>query len=243
MKQIEKIFSEIENSELQKYPHLSSCMKDGILFPSAFEKSALKIAFILKEPYAEWDEETQTPKDCDYDFFDIIRDLKYHYYHDLNKTWLKVSAIAYALKNKTKYTENLSYQQVVEGLSCVAWINLSKTPWKTTTKMNKAYYERVADWEPVVKAQLQEIKADIVFYGNTWEASIINPIEPDIPWQTGFNVNETKYEYTSDGGNKYRIFISKYRNTNKILVNGYHPGLGNSSQWQTEFIQEYMKNS
>lgn len=101
----------------------------------------------------------------------------------------------------------------------------------------------VADWEPVVKAQLQEIKPDIVFYGNTWEASIINPIEPDISWQTGFNVNETKYEFTSDGGNKYRIFISKYRNTNKILVNGYHPGLGNSSQWQTEFIQEYMKNS
>ena len=161
----------------------------------------------------------------------------------MNKTWLKVSAIAYALKNKTDYTENLSYQQVVEGLSCVAWINLSKTPWKTTTKMDKAYYERVAVWEPVVKAQLQEIKPDIVFYGNTWEASTINPIEPDIPWQTGFNVNETKYEYTSDGGNKYRIFISKYRNTNKILVNGYHPGLGNSSQWQTEFIQEYMKNS
>ena len=53
---------------------------------------------------------------------------------------------------------------------------------------------------------------------------------------------EKKYEYTSDSGNKYRIFISKYRNTNKVLVNGYHPGLGNSSQWQTEFIQEYMKN-
>lgn len=120
MKQIEKIFSNIEFSELQKYPHLSSCMKDGILFPSAFEKSPLKIAFILKEPYAEWDEESQTPKDCDYDFFDIIRDLKYHYDHDLNKIWLKVSAIAYALKNKTDYTENLSYEQVVEGLSCVA---------------------------------------------------------------------------------------------------------------------------
>lgn len=239
---IDNIFCEIENSELKKYTLLSCCMKDGILFPSAFVESPLKIAFILKEPYAEWDDETQAPKDCDFDFFDIIRDLKYHYDHDLNKTWLKVSAIAYALKNNTDYTEELSYEQVVEGLSCVAWINLSKTPWKTTTKMDKAYYERVAVWEPVVKAQLQEIKPDIVFYGNTWDASTINPIEPDIPWQTNFNLNETKFEYTSYAGNKYKIYISKYRETNKILVNGYHPGLGNSSQWQTEFIQEYKKN-
>lgn len=239
----EELFSQIEASELKKYPLLSCCMRDGILFPTAFEESSLKIAFILKEAYAEWDEETNTPKDCDFDFFDIIRDLKYHYEHDLNKTWLKVSAIAYALKNKTEYTEALSYEQVVEGLSCVAWINLSKTPWKTTTKMDKAYYERVAVWEPFVKTQLQEIKPDIVFYGNTWESSSINPIEPNIPWQNDFNVNETKFEYTSDAGNKYRIFISKYRDTDKILVNGYHPGLGNSSLWQTEFIQEYLQNS
>lgn len=238
---VDYAFSQTEASELKKYPLLSCCMKDGVLFPGAYEKSPLKMAFILKEPYADWDEETDSPMGCDYNFFDIIRDLKYHYDNDLNKTWLKVSAIAYSLKNKTPYTESLSYNQVVEGLSCVAWINLSKTPWCTTTKMDAAYMERARIWEPVVKAQLLEIKPDIVFYGNTWDVSALNPIEPEVPFQEGFCVNEKKYEYKSEKNKTFRIFISSYRNTNKILVNGYHPELGNSAKWQTEFIQDYLK--
>lgn len=236
----EQLFSKIESSELKKYPLLSCCMRDGVLFPSEYATSPLKIAFILKEPYAEWDNETNSPQNCDFSFFDIIRDLKYHYENDLNKTWLKVSAIAYSLKNKTQYTESLSYDQVVEGLTCVAWINLSKTPWRTTTKMDAAYMERVRIWEPVVKEQLLQAKPDIVFYGNTWDASSINPIEPNILWQEKFSTNQKKYEYKSDGGNSYRIFISTYRSTNKILVNGYHPGLGNGAHWQTEFIKDYF---
>ena len=235
------LFSQIESSELKKYPLLSCCMRDGVLFPTAYESSVLKIAFILKEPYAEWDEATNSPADCDFDFFDIVKNLKYHYGHDLNKTWLKVSAIAYALKNKAEYTESLSYEQVVEGLSCVAWINLSKTPWRTTTKIDAAYKERVKTWEPVIKQQLSQITPDIVFYGNIWELSYINPIEPDVPWQDEFTTNLRKYEYKSEKGKTFRISILKYRNTNKILVNGYHPELGNSAKWQTEFIKNYIK--
>ena len=235
-------FEAIQKIELKKYPLLSCCMKDGILFPKAYSKSSLKIAFILKEPYAEWDEATNSPADCDYDFFDVIRDLKYHYENGLNKTWLKVAAIAYSLKNHTPYTEALSYAQVVEGLSCVAWINLSKTPWKTTTKMDAAYYERVKLWEPVVREQLKECSPDIVFYGNTWDASIINPIEPDAVWQENFCTNKKEYIYQSDGGKPFRIFISQYRNTNKLLVNGYHPELGNAAEWQTDSIKDYIKN-
>jgi len=236
------LFSQIESTELKKYPLLSCCMRDGVLYPAAYEKSPLKIIFILKEPYADWDEATNAPKDCDFDFFDIIRDLKYHYENGLNKTWLKVSAIAYALKNKTEYTEELSYEQVVEGLSCVAWINLSKTPWKTTTKMDAAYYERVRIWEPIVKEQLLEAAPNIVFYGNTWDASVINPLEPNINWQESFCTNTKEYIYKSDGGKQFRIYISQYRNTNKLLINGYHPEFGNAAERQTDFIKNYINS-
>lgn len=238
----EQLFTQIQSVELKKYPLLSCCMKDGILFPKAYAESSLKIAFILKEPYAEWDKATNSHADCDFDFFDIIRDLKYHYENGLNKTWLKVAAIAYSLKKQTSYTEDLSYEQVLEGLSCVAWINLSKTPWKTTTKMDAAYYERVSIWEPVVKEQLLEADPDIVFYGNTWDASYLNPIDPDVEWQENFCTNKKEYIYQSDGGNQFRIIVSQYRNTNKLLVNGYHPELGNSAEWQTNFIKDYIKN-
>lgn len=89
--------------------------------------------------------------------------------------------------------------------------------------------ERAKIWEPVVKAQFLEIKPDIVFYGNTWEISSLNPIELEVPFQEDFCINEKKYEYKSEKNKTFRIFISRYRNTNKILVNGYHPELGNSA--------------
>ena len=191
--------------------------------------------------YAEWDEATNSPSDCDFNFFDIIDDLELHYENGLTKTWLKVAAIACSLENNTQYTEKLTYKQVVEGLSCVAWINLSKTPWKPSTKMDDAYYERVRIWEPIVREQLKECSPDIVFYGNTWEASTINPIEPDIEWQNEFCTNTKKYVYTSNGGKQFRICISQYKDSGKLLVNGYHPELGNASQWKTGFIQDYIK--
>ena len=70
------LFNTIQSSELKKYPLLSFCMKDGVLFPEEYEKSPLKMAFILKEPYADWDEETDSPMDCDNNFLDKIRDFK-----------------------------------------------------------------------------------------------------------------------------------------------------------------------
>ena len=240
MSNYNQLFSAIESSELQKYPLISCCMKDGILYPKVYDKSPLKFVVALKEPYADWDEESAAPKDCDFDFFDIVRDLKRHYDVGLNKTWLKVAAIACSLKNNASYTESLSYDQVVEGLSCVAWINLSKTPWRTTTTMNAAYKKRAALWEPVVKEQLLQASPDIVFYGNTWDSSAVNPIEPKVPWSGDFCSDQKQYAYTSQSGKKFRILISRYRNTKKILVNGYHPEFGNSAEWQTSFIKEYL---
>lgn len=235
------LFSKIQSSEIKKYPLLSRCIMDGILYPEVYKHSYLKIAFILKEPYAEWDENTQAPAYCDFDFSDIIHNLKKHYNEGLNKTWLKVSAIAYALKNKIKYTENLSYEQVVEGLSCVAWINLSKTPWKTTTKIDNEYYERINIWKELVKEQLIECSPDIVFYGNTWDFSYLNPIEPNIEWKEEYATNIKQFEYISEKNKKFKVFISNYRNTNKLIINGYHPELGKAAEWQTGFIQEYLK--
>ncbi len=237
------LFKTIEQAELKKYPLLTCCMNDGILFPEKYKKSSFKIVFILKEPYADWDEKSNMPKDCDFDFFDIIRDLKSHYDEgSLNKTWLKVAAMAYSLKNSCEYTEKLKYEQVVEGLECVAWINLSKTPWKTTTKTDDDFKARGSTWEPYVKLQLEDLNPGIVFYGNTWDLSEINPIEPDKGWKAEYATPSKKYDYYSEQGKHFNIFLCKYKKTGTILVNGYHPELGNSAKWQTDFIKDYMKN-
>ena len=112
--QIENEFRKIERSQMKKYPLLRGCIRDGILYPEQYEKSPFKMLVLLKEPYDEWDDNTETPIGGDFGFVDVIYNLETHCQEGLNKTWRKIAAIAYALKEGTKYTEDLSYEQIKE---------------------------------------------------------------------------------------------------------------------------------
>ena len=179
MNKIKEEFNKVEMYQKIKYPLLKGCIEDGILIPEAYGKSPLKMMVVLKEPFDAWDEETQSPIGGDFCFADIIRNLEYEYNKGLNKTWLKVAAMAYAIKHGIPYSENLTLEEVREGLSCICWINLSKTPWKTQSDVkDKNYLSRVKDWESVVKEQLKSIDYNLILYGYTWDCSLLNPIEP-----------------------------------------------------------------
>ena len=245
MKKSDELFEQVQAEQCRKYG-LTSCIKDGILYPGQFESSPFKMVMVLKEPYAEWDEENQTPVSEDFDFSDIIGKLKEDYESGMNKTWLKVAAIAYSLKNNTEYTEDLTYEQVEEGLKCVCWINLSKTPWNTTTNMDSEFKERTVAWESVVKAQLDEVSKtgyDFVWFGNTWDLGPLNPVEPYVGWDESHDTSDEKwYKRTTESGKKTQIQIMKYNKTDVIIVNGYHPGFGNSAEWTVECIKDYREN-
>ncbi len=241
MSKIEDEFKKAEMYQLLKYPKLSGCIRDGVLYPEAYKKSPLKMMIILKEPFDEWDEITQSPVGGDFCFEDVTNNLEAEYSKGLNRTWLKVAAMAYAIKNNTEYTEDLSLEQVREGLSCICWINLSKTPWKNQSDIKDInYLARVADWEPVVKCQLESTDFNLIFYGYTWDCSMLNPIEPENRWDYTKVKDKQAYNYSSATGKKYGIQIFHYQGSNKIIVNGYHPEFGNSACWQTGFIQNYI---
>lgn len=243
MKNSDTLFEQVQAAQCKKYG-ITSCIMDGILYPENFEKSPFKIVFILKEPYADWDAVNNKPISEDFNFSDIVHNLKAEYDRGLNKTWLKVASIAYSLKNNSPYTENLSYVQIVEGLKCVCWINLSKTPWKTTSNIHDPeFLERIKTWDPVVKAQLEEaskIGIDMVWYGDTWDLGPINPVEPDIDWDENHDAFAEKwYHRTTQGGQNNKIMLAKYEKTSVILINGYHPGYGNSVEWTIDCIKDY----
>ena len=241
MNKIKEEFNKVEMYQKIKYPLLKGCIEDGILIPEAYGKSPLKMMVVLKEPFDAWDEETQSPIGGDFCFADIIRNLEYEYNKGLNKTWLKVAAMAYAIKHGIPYSENLTLEEVREGLSCICWINLSKTPWKTQSDVkDKNYLSRVKDWESVVKEQLKSIDYNLILYGYTWDCSLLNPIEPDKCWDYTKVQDKQDYTYCSESGKKYGVQIFKYQGSDKIIVNGYHPELGNSASWQTDFIQNYI---
>ena len=247
MKNSDTLFEQVQAVQCQKYG-ITSCIKDGILYPGEYERSPFRMVIILKEPYAGWDAENQKPISEDFDYSDIVHNLKAEYQSGLNRTWLKVASIAYSLKNNTPYTEDLSYAQVVEGLKCVCWINLSKTPWATTSDIrNPEYLERVKAWDPVVKAQLDEaskIGFDIVWYGNTFDVGEVplNPMHPHVDWDDFHDVNNLKKFVREVDSGENRIIISKYKKTDILLVNGYHPSYGNSAEWTVDCIKYYCVN-
>lgn len=243
MKNSDTLFEQVQAVQCQKYG-ITSCIKDGILYPGEYERSPFRMVIILKEPYADWDAENQKPISEDFNFSDIVHNLEAEYDRGLNKTWLKVASIAYSLKNDSPYTENLSYAQIVEGLKCVCWINLSKTPWKTTSNIHDPeFLERIKSWEPVVKAQLEEaseIGFDMVWYGDTWDLGPINPVEPDFDWDENHDAFAEKwYHRNTQGGQHNKIMLAKYEKTNVFLINGYHPDYGNSAKWTVDCIKDY----
>lgn len=241
MNRMKKKFSEIEKFERSKYPDLRGCSKDGYLFPLNFILSRFKITFILKEPYEDFDEKNQRPVGNGLNYRCMAHNLEESGMRT-NKTWKKVAAIAYALKNQCDYTETLSLKQMTEGLKCVNWINLSKTPWQKQTNENDAYKQRVKLWEPYVKEQMEHApRSTIYYFGNTWDSTPINPVEPDKLWDSQKFKNEEKHKWTTTNGNCCFIKVSTYRNTKILVVNGYHPDFGKSPEETVTFIQKYKK--
>ena len=243
---IDKEFEKVEQLQKRKYPLLCGCVKDGILYPALYEKSPLKLMVVLTEPLLNGDGNIQAPLDVDINIEDAVYKIETHYQKELNRTWIKIAAMAYALRNQCIYSENLSWDQMKEGLSCVSLVHLSKTPWraKTDTK-DLVYLERVCDWEPVIKKQLLSIDFDIILFGQTWDCSSINPINPNEVWDNRKMRDIWKYYRNTLEHKIIGIQIFRYDNSRQIIVNGYHPSYGindgNNACWQTESIMDYLE--
>ena len=241
---IDKEFEKIEQLQKRKYPLLCGCVKDGILYPELYEKSPLKLMFVLSEPLEKGTGNIQSPLNVDLNMGDAGYKLEPHHQKELNRIWIKIAAMAYALRNRCIYSEKLSWPQVNEGLSCVSLIHLSKTPWGTKSDAENSFYlERVYDWEPVIKKQLLSIGFDIILFGQTWDCSSINPIKPNEIWDYRKMTDVRMYIQNTSNNEKRGLQIFRYDNSRQIIVNGYHPSDGNSACWQTECIINYLDSN
>lgn len=45
--------------------------------------------------------------------------------------------MGYSLSDDSEYTEEIMRELIARGISTIAWINLTKTPWKQTSKITK----------------------------------------------------------------------------------------------------------
>ena len=239
---IDKEFERVEQLQKRKYPLLCGCVKDGILYPKLYKKSPLKLMVVLMEPLVEGNGNIQSPLDVDLNIEDALFKLETHCHSDLNKIWIKIAAMAYALKNRCTYSESLSWNQIREGLSCVSLVCLSKTPWRAHTDVKDSLYlERVCDWEAVIKKQLLSIDFNIILFGQTWDCLSINPINPNEIWDSRKMTDVRKYYHSIINHKVMSIKIFRYGNSKQIIVIGYHPYDGDySAGLQTVSIMDYL---
>lgn len=144
---------------------------DGVMDFESYLNSNLKIAWVLKEPYDDFDE-----NGAPYGGGWRIRDIYFkteNVYDNIkqNPTLNTMAYTTYGLLNNKFYEEMpWIYEDFSVGnsLRSIVHMNINKFPGNTTTPWNKlySYYDY---WRPVLLFQLLVYKPQIVIFGNVMD--------------------------------------------------------------------------
>jgi len=193
---------------------------DGVADESGYLSSKLKIVWVLKEPYDDYDE-TGRPwgggfsivKDCfmdrDENWFkssngeDLVR----------NKTWQRIAYVMYGYRNGLTCEEMGSVRgnrRMFDELMTTGWVNLCKMPAYKCSRdsLVKANYLRY--WKSVVQKQIGILNPDVLIFGRTFDA-----------YRSGLSECE-ELEYVDDGDKEG--WVKHYKHGWCHLLETYHPG-------------------
>lgn len=195
---------------------------DGLTNPALYEKSTLKIVFVLKEAY-ETDESNleswnHTVYLNDPDFY--ILDKKTYPTHYV------VSKIASGLLRNWLFRNHMydkmwnnspTDAEILKDFQSIGWINIGKFPapaqsLTSKSRLNEAY----ADWKDVVFAQIDAYNPDIVILGGTFDAINDNGGfgEDNSPFgEIQYKAKEAMSKAYTDGYG--RLIISTYHPSNR----------------------------
>lgn len=141
---------------------------DGVVDPKIYAETKPRIAWVLKEPYDDFDEQGN-PCGGGWSMSDIYHATK-NVYDNIkgNRTLYSMAYTTYGILNNTEY-RNMPwiYQDpnVANSLRSVVHMNISKIPGRTTTYMRNisSYYNL---WRPILLFQLKVYNPQIVIFGN-----------------------------------------------------------------------------
>lgn len=202
-------FERVESIVQQRNPDLYP-IYDGILDQASYSASRYKCCFMLKEPYDYFDEETVSGGG--WSFSEVI-DVLSQREGRRDSTVSRCAAIAYSINHDFCETDDLTKDQIVDGLKACCWINLSKTPARSATTVNSGYIEEVELWSPLVRLQLLDANPDIIVFGNTFDLPY-----HEYPYQEMGGSSKTYYD---ENGRWYAELTKTIEG--KIQVNTYHP--------------------
>ena len=171
-----------------------------------------KVAWVLKEPYDDFQEDGKTPKGGGWLLYE-------GFYGDSKEwtkiiTWQRIIYTMYGLRNGLHY-QDMDYirdnLKMADVMGSTVILNLSKMPAGTTSNYTFAQnYEKY--WAHVLEEQIDLYNPDVVVFGNTFS----------ICWPLFVPEDAKPIDIISKGG---RPFMNVYRNNGRLLLDAYHPGI------------------
>ena len=200
----------IENVAREKGVTKNNCLpiKDGVADLSGYANSKLKVAWILKEPWDDEDE-NHNPKGGGWSLInDCFNNLTSESYKK-NPVWQKVAYVMYGFRNNQKWNDMpwiRNKPEMLNEIRSIAWLNISKMPGGKVSSdvyIGNAYRDI---WQPVLQAQLEAYQPDVIIFGKTFQHC-----------HDKF-VKKVKIE-------KYcNSMLDFYVADDKVLIDTYHPG-------------------
>lgn len=200
-------------------------IRDGIADEEAYLESGLKVAWILKEPYDDFNENGMPcgggwslTKNCFLEHDENWIDKNGHKQWK-NRVWQVITYVMYGFRHGL-YWEKMNRirnePSMMDEIKSVAWINLSKMPAKKTSSNGSFGYYYATAWESIVTKQISVYCPDVLIFGRTFNAfkqcykGIVPEHEADLEnWMgTIWHVGSQFWIDTLHPGRKGRIYVN-----------------------------------
>lgn len=212
------IKSTIVSSEEETFP-----IFDGIIEPEKYLKAKFKILWILKQPYAEFDEEDGTPYGGDWDLKGLLKSrTSIHDFKSGKPTFKPMIYSSWGILNNFCLFGDMDNVEddpsMLNALKSVAYINVQKLPGYKHTHpsiCNNAY----KTYKEILLKQIELINPEIIIGGGTLHHFVSDLHLSDV-------------SANKQGNTKYFI------KDNKIYIQAYHPSQRtvSSEQYCNEII-------
>lgn len=201
---------------------------DGLYSAEMYWKSPLRIMWILKEPYDDFDKRTGKPKGGDWS---ITKDL-FHNPEDFakNKTGQMVIYTSYGILNNlnwAKIDSALENPEIPKVLQKIAYINLSKMPAYTTTR-NSELWTKYEAWKDLTLKQIKQYEPNVLIFGNTFIY-----FKEDL--EKKFVISSTKKSHLRN------INADIYEDDKRIIIAACHPGKRFSNEEKELYVNSLVR--
>lgn len=190
---------------------------DGIADEEKYLVSSLKVAWVLKEPY---DDYNSCGQPCG-GGWSLTKDAFYYKDNWKNPVWQKIAYIMYGFNHNILW-EDMDWMhdkpEMIYEIRNIAWININKMPAYTSSNDANIAFLYNNYWREIVLMQLECCNPDVIIFANTFHCFAND--EKDNIYK-----NSIEDEVITKKLKELSGYYMPYRKLQKKrLIDAYHPG-------------------